>query len=226
MLGVSIERVLWVLRQEKGELNGREHLHAVFAGFPEYVLNVRTCFSLIACWQHEVGGGWSQFRLWEKGLDALSYITKPPSWSFASANDYESSKFGNRACEVIVSQSAENILHALRAFRGVHSARRSRHNAESAERRIQETTTLSARSIGLNRSPEGPGSAPKPSTVKETSDSARQGARELRVEWLPESPQSGIWKARCSTVSPSSEGQLSGGRGQGSIAAGEDPKRA
>ncbi len=101
-LSYAPKSFLWALRVESGELAGRTHLHALWANFRPEHFNVSTCFTAMAKWEAH-GGGMARVRTWERGRNAVSYITKP-------GNKYEQGKFGYVSCEVTLSPALEKFL--------------------------------------------------------------------------------------------------------------------
>lgn len=90
---------LWVVREERGERNGRYHFHILLAGFPQDRRNKSEQFSLRSIWQ-EVGGGFADVRTFDTGLRGVRYVLKGlEEWSRSNANAYEAGRFnedGNR----------------------------------------------------------------------------------------------------------------------------------
>jgi hypothetical protein len=123
---VYFPRLRWVARLEAGELNGRLHYHVLIAGLPERAVQSRTCHALVALWEKRWRLGLADARLWEKGRDAVSYITKGASdFSLVGANQYEASKFGSR-CAVITSECLLNTVSALKDGGGRSSRSKSK----------------------------------------------------------------------------------------------------
>jgi len=86
--------LLWVLREERGEVTGRYHLHALIAGFPEHWVNERTCLVAMQCWE-SAGGGHGRVRIFDASLDGVGYVLKSLEMSVGSGgNLYELTKFG------------------------------------------------------------------------------------------------------------------------------------
>jgi hypothetical protein len=104
--------VLWLLRQERGETTYRQHFHALFAGFPERMVNPQTCFLIKHAWE-EVGGGKGPVHLFDPRLAGAEYVTKCLggfSDSTLGGDIYESEKFGSKACELMRSHSLDKCL--------------------------------------------------------------------------------------------------------------------
>src|SRR5689334_12464038 len=73
--GVHFKKTIWCLRAERGESTGREHLHALIAGFPQHALTTATCFSFMKIWEG-LGGGMARVRLYSSRLDGVGYVLK------------------------------------------------------------------------------------------------------------------------------------------------------
>ena len=109
---------------------------------------VATCFVFSRLWKR-AGGGWAIVRTWEAGADACAYMSKPPGWSFRSANDYETAKFGPGACHVILSQSAKTLGYFTRSLKRDANVQKRAVNSMFAARRIQERATSATQATGL-----------------------------------------------------------------------------
>jgi len=96
--GTRIESVpfpclLWLAREERGELGGRYHFHILLSGLPSTRTNRTECFALKSIWTG-LGGGFADVRLFDTGLPGVSYVMKGlAEWSKVHANAYELSKF-------------------------------------------------------------------------------------------------------------------------------------
>ena len=103
--GVHFLKILWVLRQEKGEKTGRPHFHALIAGLPASAVTEATCFSFMRIWEN-LGGGQARVRIYDSTLSGVEYVLKGVDEAFtnAGANWYELGKFGTR-CDVMLSMS-------------------------------------------------------------------------------------------------------------------------
>lgn len=101
-LSYAPKSLLWVLRVEQGELTHRTHLHCLIAGMRRPHVNKSTCFYIMNRWESHCKGI-SRVRVWEPGLDGVSYITK-------GGNTYELGKFGYQTCEVTLSPAADKFL--------------------------------------------------------------------------------------------------------------------
>ncbi|MBL9144006.1 MAG: hypothetical protein JNM99_10035 [Verrucomicrobiaceae bacterium] len=86
-------RLLWLVREERGEQKGRYHFHILLDGLPPTRINKTECFALKAVWRG-VGGGFADVRLYDTGLPGVSYVMKGlEQWSRVNANAYEMRKF-------------------------------------------------------------------------------------------------------------------------------------
>jgi hypothetical protein len=96
----------WLLRGEKGEITGRDHFHALYAGLPAQRQNLVEVFTQKHLWE-ELGGGSARIYLYDPRLPGVSYVMKGlQEADRAGANAYELTKFreeGER--EVILSDS-------------------------------------------------------------------------------------------------------------------------
>lgn len=97
--GVHVERVpfkhlLWMAREERGEVGGRYHYHILLGGLSPSTLNKSTCFALKGLWT-SIGGGFADVRLFDTSLPGVKYVMKGLNeWSPALANAYEMRKAG------------------------------------------------------------------------------------------------------------------------------------
>lgn len=101
---------LWARRDELGEKTGREHLHVLVGGTPEwfvrdFVLRPR---SAVGCWWEGFGGG--NVRTSQVSTSGVvDYFTK----DLENASSYELKKFGGR-CTVMLSNHAQyKLLNAV-----------------------------------------------------------------------------------------------------------------
>lgn len=106
-------RLLWVVRQERGEKFNRPHYHALI-GWRGKPATIGLCFALNSSWakQHPLCG-YSRHYVYDCGQDAASYITKGLSGSgrdTASASNYEAGKFGWSENEVTVSGALMRLV--------------------------------------------------------------------------------------------------------------------
>lgn len=111
----SESRVLWALRQERGELTQREHLHALIAGLPPNTINKQGCMSIVSHWLN-IGGGFARCSVYDPELHGEGYITKcldggaTPTLTGGAAS-YEVGKFGAE-CELRVSKSVYKVARS------------------------------------------------------------------------------------------------------------------
>lgn len=117
--GVHFSNVLWLLRSEFGETNGRFHYHALVGGLPPHIITQATCFALKRQWvlqkpltlRKDWDGefrmlsrvcGMANVRIYQSGMDGLDYFlpgtpggdVHPSGYSRLAANSYEANKFG------------------------------------------------------------------------------------------------------------------------------------
>jgi hypothetical protein len=85
----------WVAREEIGERNGRYHWHILVEGLPASRLNHTERFVIKSIW-NDVGGGFSDVRVFDARLPGVSYVMKGlRGWSQSHANAYEMGKFAD-----------------------------------------------------------------------------------------------------------------------------------
>lgn len=73
--GTGREKLLWMVREELGEVGGRFHYHALLAGIPEFLVNVRTAMASCAAWENQ-GGGMARNYIYQPDLDGVDYVFK------------------------------------------------------------------------------------------------------------------------------------------------------
>jgi hypothetical protein len=114
--GVHFKKTIWCLRSERGESTGREHLHALIAGFPKHALTTATCFSFMKIWEGQ-GGGMARVTLYSPSLDGVGYVLKGGEKEYARAGGdyYETRKFGGR-CDVMLSESIFRVIEGRRSI--------------------------------------------------------------------------------------------------------------
>jgi hypothetical protein len=118
--GVHFLKILWVLRNEKGEITARPHFHALIAGLPTSAVTHATCFSFMKIWEKH-GGGQARVRVYDPTLSGVGYVLKGVDEVYtAGANWYELGKFGMR-CDVMLSMSL--IRHLQNRSRFGHRGR-------------------------------------------------------------------------------------------------------
>jgi hypothetical protein len=90
---VTLRHLLFLAREERGEVRGRYHWHILISGLPSSRINVTECHVWKHIWKG-LRGGHSDVRLFETGLSGVSYVMKGlDEWSRVNANAYELSKF-------------------------------------------------------------------------------------------------------------------------------------
>jgi hypothetical protein len=114
--GVHFKETIWCLRSERGEATGREHLHALIAGFPKHAMTTATCFSFMRIWEG-FGGGMARVSLYSPRLDGVGYVLKGGEAEYARAGGdyYEARKFGGR-CDVMLSKSIFRVIEGRRSI--------------------------------------------------------------------------------------------------------------
>lgn len=87
------DELMWVAREERGELNGRHHFHILLDGIPSTRMNHTERFVLKAIW-NSLGGGFADVRMFDTRLSGVRYVLKGlEGWSQRNANSYEIRKF-------------------------------------------------------------------------------------------------------------------------------------
>jgi hypothetical protein len=113
---VPFKKLLWCLRQERGEATARRHFHFLLAGLPVEAVSLRTCFSLKNAWE-QLKGGMARVTVFDPALDGGSYLLKPDSHSASpvdAGDTYESTKFGGGFCNLMIAQSVWRLATARR----------------------------------------------------------------------------------------------------------------
>ena len=111
---VPFKKLLWCLRQERGESTGRRHFHFLLAGLPAEAVSLRTCFSLKNAWE-QLRGGMARVTVFDPALNGGSYLLKPDQPPAVDAGDaYESNKFGGGFCDLMIAQSVWRLATARR----------------------------------------------------------------------------------------------------------------
>jgi hypothetical protein len=103
-LGIRAGRLLWVLRQEKGERGGRTHNHCLIGGLPAGRVNLGLVFWMNYIWNAGRGGGLARFRLYDHDLPGVEYILKSLG-NDSPANFYECQKFAVKSPLLTLSRS-------------------------------------------------------------------------------------------------------------------------
>ena len=102
---VHFRRLLWVLRQERGERFGRRHFHYLIGGLPPGTVHPGECFAQMATWE-KVGGGMARVYVFDQSLNGLDYIAKCLDAGLA----YETGKFGSGDSDLTLSHSTLAFL--------------------------------------------------------------------------------------------------------------------
>jgi len=90
---VRWESLFWVVREERGELNGRHHFHILLDGLPPSRCNQVERFALKALWS-KCGGGFADVRSFDTRLSGVRYVLKGlEGWIQRNANAYELKRF-------------------------------------------------------------------------------------------------------------------------------------
>ncbi len=131
---VHFRCLVWLLRTERGELNGRFHYHALLSGLPPHVRTSATCFAFMAQWERlkpqtnrkDAKGeirllskfcGMARVRVYNASMDGLDYFLperrdcSPVSLRSSGADTYEARKFGT-ADTVEFSESCARVMAA------------------------------------------------------------------------------------------------------------------
>ncbi len=102
-------RLIWVLRDELGEITSRPHFH-VLLGRTHLPLNPSTNFRLMSGWE-KIGGGIARMSIFNRALAGAEYVTKCLSGESArGASQYELDKFGWTERPPILSDSLRDYL--------------------------------------------------------------------------------------------------------------------
>lgn len=121
---VYFHRLVWCLRQERGEMTGRRHFHCLIAGLPRHAVATSTCMALKVQWE-KVGGGMARVSEFDPTLNGGGYVLKCLGEKSNAGDVYESSKFGG-GCELMLSKSVYRINQASIRRSGFHGIGRSR----------------------------------------------------------------------------------------------------
>lgn len=124
---IHFKRLLWLLRGEVGEMNGRFHYHALFAGLPPYMVadcnSDQTCLAVMSLWER-IGGGIARCRVYDPGLNGVDYCLKGLKLAeLAGSNFYEMGKF-RAGCDVTISESVACDRTSLLRKRTAFATRR------------------------------------------------------------------------------------------------------
>jgi len=106
--GRHFHRLLWAVRQERGEIGGREHFHVLVGGLPEHRLTERL-MSHCRAWWKQCGGGFSWVNAYNGSSEAVQYVLK--GLGSVEATNYELRKI-SLADKGMASKSAVAFLRA------------------------------------------------------------------------------------------------------------------
>jgi len=110
---IPFRRLLWAVRQEKGEKTGRQHYH-VLIGWRGPKATIGHCFTLNSNWTKLPKCGWARHFVYNPGQDAVGYITKGLSGCFGGnrldESNYEAGKFGWDSSEVTLSEAFVRLV--------------------------------------------------------------------------------------------------------------------
>jgi hypothetical protein len=109
---VHFPRLPWCLRQERGEITARRHFHFLLTGLPRKTACKATCFLLMSEWE-KLKGGMARVTLFDHRLDGVGYVAKCLGEQPNGGDVYESAKFGNAYCELMLSDGAQKVLRAV-----------------------------------------------------------------------------------------------------------------
>jgi hypothetical protein len=112
-------RYLWARRNEWGEATGREHLHGLIGGLPDYFIRdfVLRPRSAVGQWWERFGGGNARTSPAWSTTELVDYFTKEGNGGY----EYELGKFGS--CPVMVSDHAVALLEAIARTQSASSGR-------------------------------------------------------------------------------------------------------
>lgn len=74
-LNCDILDLLWLAREEPGEIGGRPHFHVLLAGLPLRVVLPMTNFFLAHAWR-KLGGGHPRCYIYDQRLSGVAYVMK------------------------------------------------------------------------------------------------------------------------------------------------------
>lgn len=108
---VLFKNLVWLAREERGEIGDRYHYHVLLDGLPLARRNRVETFVWKRLWT-QLGGGFIDARPFDARLSGAAYVLKGlDTWSYTQANHYELTKFGQDADgrELIVSDSCASV---------------------------------------------------------------------------------------------------------------------
>ena len=111
---MPFKRLLWCLRQERGEATLRRHFHFLLAGLPSDAISMRTCFALKNAWE-DFRGDKAKVSVFDPALNSGQDLLKADSQSGDDAGDaYELAKFWGGSCDIMIAQSVWRLAKTRR----------------------------------------------------------------------------------------------------------------
>jgi len=104
--GRHFHRLLWAVRQERGEIGGREHYHVLLGGLPEHRVTDRL-MPLARKWWKRCGGGFAWVNAYCPSSEGVQYVLK--GLGSVEASSYELLKT-SRADKGMASKSAQAFI--------------------------------------------------------------------------------------------------------------------
>jgi hypothetical protein len=106
-LGISNSSLMWVLREEEGEIGGRRHFHFLLGTSQKLPMTIAGIAILERIWTRVGRGrGFAKVRAYDKALSGVSYVTKCLSTvATPGAASYEVKKFGTSREPLVFSDS-------------------------------------------------------------------------------------------------------------------------
>lgn len=164
---VNFPSLLFLARDERGELRGRNHFHILLDGLPPTRKNLSECNVMKAIWKG-LRGGHADCRLFDTRLKGVTYVMKGlEQWSRVHANAYEMAKFTedekdrmlilSDSCARKWAQESYTTKASLGSRDAVITGARSLfgRKAESRKTTKEELEVMLRRSVGLNMHPAG-----------------------------------------------------------------------
>lgn len=113
-VGVGFSSLVWVLREEVGEMGGRRHFHFLLAG-SRLPLTLAGCAILKRVWERVGRGrGFADVKVYDRALNGAGYVTKCLSGvATPGGASYEVRKFGASEEPPILSRSLLVRLHRM-----------------------------------------------------------------------------------------------------------------
>ena len=96
----------WCRREERGDMFGRLHQHFLLRLEDRSFVNLGTCFTLAAKWEHEMGGGMARIRLFDPSLAGVDYTCK----NLGGGDTYEAKKFNETSARLTLSHRLQETL--------------------------------------------------------------------------------------------------------------------